>query len=618
MDLKYNQLRREYMIIEHSIPLIEGICDIIKNEYKEKAARLWTEFSNNPDINHAVEYLDAVSLFDYDLYEDEGIKILIDVTEKVLHIVESIQHIEIEERCVSTLLHFVRGLNINLISNSGTGRSSEEIKKLCALIENIKVYINKGDDDTLRAILISMKYYLIMMYISDNGDDLLGYWGRLQLIYHEKKSRSTTKLLMEAAGLLYRDDIDMPILESNIRLLKQALDDCTQNNDAQEDIIISEIAEKYIEVLSKLYEHQLDVNSAKKYTYEAIDIYKQYQPLCAENLLYILRQYMLMDYDKALEPIYKDIYYQNEQNNADSNHLDCSPYIKKLVTSEPEIIYHYTDLYALKSIVENNTLWATNTKFVNDIEERRYIANVLDLLLPPNSSTDMISLFDTIKHEIQNYSDTYSYRGEIHDIIRKHSTDAYIISFSVNQDSLPLWSGYAQKQGLNIGFNRQKLRSDIYNAFDGEANDVLCGKVLYVNNQAGNDNLQILQTMICEICDDCLQRNIDAELMNSILASHIMYIRNFVKSESMKSEEEYRMVIIPKTTESNVRIRVKDDMLIPYIEYSENIQEAIKCVTIGPTNKNEMLAEGLKYLLKRYCRNLDKDYVIKSGISLRY
>ncbi len=606
------------MMLER-ITLLEGIYEIIKNKFKEETDLLWTEFINNPNSNHAIEYLDAVSLFDYTLYEDNGIEILVDITDKILQIMENIQHIETIERCVSTVLNFVRCLNINLIGNSSSdNRILGKREKLCKMIENIKLYIDKANDDTLLAMLIKMKYCLIMMYISDNKDDLLGYWVRIQMIYRENKSRSTTKLLMEAAGLLYSYDIDMPILESNIRLLKQALADCTKNNDAQEDVLISEIAEKYIEVLSRLYDCSLDVNSARKYTYEAIDVYMQYQPLRAENLLYILHQYMLMDYDKALEQIYIDIYYQNEQNNADSNHLDCSPYIKKLVTKEPEVIYHYTDLNALKSIVENNTLWATNTKFVNDIEERRYIANVLDLLLPPNSSADTISLFDTIKHEIQDYGDTDSHRGEIHDIIRKHSADAYIISFSVNQDSLPLWSGYAQKQGLNIGFNRQKLRSDIYNAFDGEANDVLCGKVLYVNNKADNRNLQILQTMIYEICDDCLQRNIDAELINSILASHIMYIRNFVKSESMQSEEEYRMVIIPKTTESNVRIRVKDDMLIPYIEYSENIQEAIKCVTIGPTNKNEMLAEGLKYLLKRYCRNLDKDYVIKSGISLRY
>ena len=117
------------MMLE-SISLIEGIYDMIKNEYTKNTGQLWTEYINNPDINHAVEYLDAVSLFDYDLHEDEGIKVLIDVTEKVLQILKNIQHIEIEERCVLTLLHFVRGLNINLISNSGTGRSSEEIKQL--------------------------------------------------------------------------------------------------------------------------------------------------------------------------------------------------------------------------------------------------------------------------------------------------------------------------------------------------------------------------------------------------------------------------------------------------------------------------------------------------------
>ena len=47
----------------------------------------------------------------------------------------------------------------------------------------------------------------------------------------------------------------------------------------------------------------------------------------------------------------------------------------------PEILYHYTDKNGLFGILENECIWATHYRFLNDISERqeaiRYCSNVI-------------------------------------------------------------------------------------------------------------------------------------------------------------------------------------------------------------------------------------------------
>jgi len=68
----------------------------------------------------------------------------------------------------------------------------------------------------------------------------------------------------------------------------------------------------------------------------------------------------------------------------------------------------------------------------------------------------------------------------------------------------------------------------------------------------------------------------------------------------MKAEEEYRVVYFPDMSDPKIKIRVKDELLIPYYEYSDEIRKAIKSITVAPQNKNDLTLDGIQYLLNSY------------------
>ena len=97
----------------------------------------------------------------------------------------------------------------------------------------------------------------------------------------------------------------------------------------------------------------------------------------------------------------------------------------------------------------------------------------------------------------------------------------------------------------------------------------------------------------------------------------------------MKAEEEYRVVYFPDMSDSKIKIRVKDELLIPYYEYADEIREAIKSITVAPQNKNDLTLEGIQYLLNSYgieskipsndeAELGDQVAITRSKITLRY
>ena len=69
-----------------------------------------------------------------------------------------------------------------------------------------------------------------------------------------------------------------------------------------------------------------------------------------------------------------------------------------------------------------------------------------------------------------------------------YASDAYIISFSLNKDSLTLWAEYAKKSGINIGIDCPKLRKDVIYDQTGIHEDVFGGRVIYIDTD--NDSMR--------------------------------------------------------------------------------------------------------------------------------
>lgn len=312
------------------------------------------------------------------------------------------------------------------------------------------------------------------------------------------------------------------------------------------------------------------------------------------------------------------------------SYLSLSPYLMPFIWDCPERVYHYTDLYALKSIIENNKFWATNHRFLNDTEEKKYIKTVLEELKTKNVACDLYKVFDNVSAFIDGTQSTCEYEVSHEEQVR-YASDAYIISFSLNKDSLTLWSEYAKKSGINIGIDCQKLRKDVMYDQTGIYEDVFGGRVIYIDQADEDDaNLKKIKNLISEIIMDCEIYGISTEVRDAMLEAHLIYLSNFLKDSSMQAEEEYRLVYFSKDDKQEIKIRVREELLIPYIEYQEEICSAITSITVAPANKNYLTLEGMQYLLQKHGIKSyiaeenqtepiqDKVRISQSQITLRY
>ena len=84
-------------------------------------------------------------------------------------------------------------------------------------------------------------------------------------------------------------------------------------------------------------------------------------------------------------------------------------------------IYHYTNLTGLKGILSNKTIWLTHYSYLNDPFEFKcqHLSSKKDLTL------QLLELLPL-------------------------SFMPFIISFSLDSDSYPLWSNYTNHYGFNI------------------------------------------------------------------------------------------------------------------------------------------------------------------------
>ena len=117
--------------------------------------------------------------------------------------------------------------------------------------------------------------------------------------------------------------------------------------------------------------------------------------------------------------------------------------VRRLVGTDalPDVVYHYTSMEVLLSIVEHKQLWATSIRYLNDVRERDlYLEAVRQRL--PNFLPDSESVLTDL--------DESSSFAEL----------PFIVSFSTEKDSLPQWRSYCPNgNGVAIGFRPEVLKN---------------------------------------------------------------------------------------------------------------------------------------------------------------
>ena len=287
-------------------------------------------------------------------------------------------------------------------------------------------------------------------------------------------------------------------------------------------------------------------------------------------------------------------------------------------TKSDNSLFHFTSVNALHSIIENQSLRLTNSTFMNDKNE--YLDSLMTVVKAAREmknderyQEDKDILIDMESYYIMMIED---YQSRLEDV--GHSV-FYILSTSMDFNSVPMWNYYSDGSGICIEFDKTTLNSLISEKIN------MCNKKnVFENNHASyfkclyDESIKIeLIKKIIDISLPEINRDYDKNKQNKKHGLYVYFanaIREYsyiFKNSIYKYENEHRAVVefivddniineLDKSKHINKHFYTVRDTIRPCITICFNQKLPIKSVYIAPTNTSETVVRGIKLLLKHY------------------
>lgn len=295
------------------------------------------------------------------------------------------------------------------------------------------------------------------------------------------------------------------------------------------------------------------------------------------------------------------------------------------VLEEGGKLYHYTSAAGLQGIC-GGEFWVTERFFLNDIMEFQVATQIFCEVLDKHMANKVCA--EKLKKKVCDEIDRLNRPGMLGEEVA-YSGD-YVISFSLDNDSILMWSEYSDFYGYCMEFDGDEL----IEMFHGNNRySFLHGQVVYDHDE----QLRIIEkTLEMEILnhkpgfeylnswddlDDLTSENIeDLYLWVAVIINEY---NMFFKLECFKGENEYRFVFmsihdggrIKENEREKQYFRIKNEVLTPFIKKKISNLNSLKSIMIGPKNKSDIAEKGLWY----FFRNMKLDVkVYKSKMPIRY
>ncbi|MGO2439974.1 hypothetical protein [Serratia liquefaciens] len=258
------------------------------------------------------------------------------------------------------------------------------------------------------------------------------------------------------------------------------------------------------------------------------------------------------------------------------------------------MIYHYTDLNAIQSVVENNVFWLTDYRFLNDKEE--YVRGY-DILLEsfsdfvcsyPNDSPELFGCISMALDSIKS--------GEIRE--KLESNRFFVGSFSRSPDTLSQWRSYGM---FSLGVDDDKLMA----LSKKQGRYYLECHYIQDDGDALEYAYELIAEKILPLLVDIWNNGeghwkIDFEL--SLLID--IYALSF-KNSAFYDEGEVRIVVSCEPDDEGIKFRSKGEYLVPYIELSVT-PETIQEIMIGPVKNQEVADDSLTMFARKVSNKFKK------------
>ena len=262
---------------------------------------------------------------------------------------------------------------------------------------------------------------------------------------------------------------------------------------------------------------------------------------------------------------------------------------KYLVQYSGKGLYHYTDLNALISIINEHDLWLTNSQFSNDENEMKHGYSIaVEVLEEKISST----LEDHKKR----------YYMHVKELLNKPAQGVYICCFCKEGNLLSQWRGYGENgTGVSIGFD-----PDGFTMFTGpdmppEKFGLMRLWQVYYDDDEKRDIVEAALDLVPE-----LHTGDSEEIIAEQAAAAIHFFLPTFKNKDFSEESERRLIFSPSKECSVLpRYRYRRQMLVPY--YSLNSLMAaqnynvdrlpINDLIVGPGVRKDINKESIEMLL---------------------
>ena len=268
--------------------------------------------------------------------------------------------------------------------------------------------------------------------------------------------------------------------------------------------------------------------------------------------------------------------------------------------------YHYTSSNGLNGILNNKKIKFSNTKFLNDEQERYY---TYKLLIDEIDKMDNSEFNENLKNY---YSENTTAKNNVNTNYFEY--EYYIACFSNEKDSLGLWNYYTKCEdstGYNIEFNKNELIQSLeLSPMD------IHGQVIYDEKE----QRKLIKNILKRFNEEYLKVNDTNAKLNfgTYFSLLINFYSLFFKHPAFKNEEEYRIAIGKNRINNNkfkCLFRPYKDLFIPYFE-KKFPKTCIKSITISPTQKQKITQDSIRKMLEEM--QYKQIEVKVSNIPLRY
>ena len=297
-------------------------------------------------------------------------------------------------------------------------------------------------------------------------------------------------------------------------------------------------------------------------------------------------------------------------------------------------LYHYTTWEGLQGILETQTLWATNYKFLNDYSEIILFRDKLISLIYPHVREEFEKLIKQSPHIEQKIND----EGGIGQVVQ-HDTEAivdaqyhalgdeiYILSFcgqhensKVNNNGLlSQWRGYGADGGAALILDTNKLEEMLeLETKRFEYSALLIADLIYSDDEQKfkeelSEELSIIVDIVKQFFNHAILNQKEEADMSKGYMPFVSCISRF-KHYGFSEENEVRIVALPTVIDQKLlqrakadgitlvpekerKFRLKNGKRIPYIELFNSIDMKlpIEKIIVGPHTEKDTRATALR------------------------